>query len=237
MIQFLTRIPINISLPCEMEDFKRGASLFPIVGAIIGGLEFLIFIILKNFLPFNITSTITVLVGIIITGAIHLDGIGDSCDGFYSLKESSKIIEIMKDSRIGTYGAIAIIFDILLKIFSIEFIGNTFPLYIILVPIISRTLMTFIFYIGNTAKKTGTGNFFIGNVGIKEVFIAFSICIPITLIILGVNGLILIGILIIFTIIFNKYCNFKIGGLTGDTLGALNELLEILGFLILIGMR
>lgn len=239
MLQFLTRIPININLPCELENFKKGVSFLPVVGSIIGLIQFMTFSLLKILLPMDICAVLTVAVGVVITGAIHIDGFGDTCDGFFAFKTSDRIIEIMKDSRIGTYACIAIILDILIRVFSIKAIGELNLLHgILLAPIISRTLLAFLFSIGKTAKAKGTGNFFIGNCGKKEVIIAFLICLIITLPIIGViKGIIIIAFLIMMVLLFNMYCKSKIGGLTGDTLGAANELMEILSLLIIIAMR
>lgn len=229
MVQFMTRLPVNLSLPCESENFKKGAVMLPLVGLIIGGLQWIVFFLLIKILPLKVTAAIVVLTGVLITGALHIDGLGDTCDGFYAFKGKDRIIEIMKDSRIGTYACLAIVFDILLKFSGIASLSYTDKgMIIIAVPVISRAAQVFLFSIGRTAKSTGSGNLFIGNVGKTEAVTALAAAFLITLPLLGMKIVILLFIAAIaVTLSFNFYCDKKIGGLTGDTLGANNELVEI----------
>ncbi|MCY6372181.1 adenosylcobinamide-GDP ribazoletransferase [Clostridium ganghwense] len=239
MLQFMTRIPININLPCEQEDFRRGTIFLPLVGAVIGLIQWLIYFVLIQRLPMTITAVFVVLTGVLLTGALHVDGLGDSCDGFFAFKGKDRIIEIMKDSRIGTYACIAVVFDILIKITSLSCINDTrTALIIIAVPIIGRASLVTISFIGNTAKKTGSGNLFIGNVGKIEISAALIIAAALVFLLVGIEkGSILIAASLILTFLFNKFCRSKIDGITGDNLGANNELNEILVLVLFIAMN
>jgi adenosylcobinamide-GDP ribazoletransferase len=239
MLQFFTRIPINMSLPCEKENFRRGAIFFPAVGFVIGGIQWLLFFLTMKFLPSNTIAILVLAMGILITGGLHIDGLGDTCDGFFALKGKERIIEIMKDSRIGTYSCIAIILDLLFKYSSTEdLLVSGYSLGIIAAPVIAKTAFIFLFYIGKQAKAIGTGNLFIGNVGKKELFIAtimgYGIC---GLLIGPVKAVILIGVALLVTYLFNKYCESVIDGLTGDTLGANNEIIEIFTLILVLTVQ
>ena len=99
--------------------------------------------------------------------------------------------------------------------------------------VIGRGAMVFLFSIGKSAKEKSSGNVYIGNCGIKEVIITFvEIMIIGTLIVGPIRTISLIACSYIIVFLFNKYCNIKIGGLVGDTLGAGNELSEILTLII-----
>jgi adenosylcobinamide-GDP ribazoletransferase len=239
MLQFLTRLPINLSLPCEKENFRRGTMFFPIVGFVIGGLQWILFFLTMTFLPGNTIAIFILLLGILITGGLHIDGLGDTCDGFFAFKVKDRIIEIMKDSRIGTYSCIAIIIDLLLKYSSTTNLivtGNS--LGIIAAPVIGRTAFVFLFYIGRQAKAVGTGNLFIGNVGKKELFIATILGYIICGILVGpMKALVLIVAALALTYVFNRFCESKIDGLTGDTLGANNEIIEIFMLILAFSVR
>lgn len=236
MIQFLTRIPVNVSLPCEKSNFRRASIFFPVIGLVVGGIQWGVYKLFIKVLPLNVVVIMVLIVGIIITGAIHIDGLGDTCDGFFAFKGNDRIIEIMKDSRIGTYACIAIVMDLLLRYALLVFIAPKLSAAIIAAPMISRYSTLLLGFKGKTAKSNGTGNFFIGNVGI----IQFSIALIITA---GVLALIMKPIYIVILLIaalvsaflFNIFCEKRIGGLTGDTLGANNELVEIL-ILILVSI-
>lgn len=236
MLQFLTRIPINKNLNCEYENFKRGALFLPIIGGIIGGIQWAIYYLLIKALPLNIVVVIVILAGILLTGGLHVDGLGDTCDGFYAFKGKDRIIEIMKDSRIGTYACIAIVMDLLLKFLAYENMIQKNPLIIIALPIASRASIVLLSLIGKPAKSTGSGNLFIGNMSIIHSIIAFLYSGVFCILLIGFKETVLLcATIILITLLFNKYCNGKIGGITGDILGANNELVEIISMLVLIG--
>lgn len=234
MIQFFTRIPINRSLPCSSKDFRDGAAMLPLVGFIIGGLQAILYILLSHIMPLGTTVLFTLLACIIITGGLHIDGLGDMCDGFFAFKGNDKIIEIMKDSRIGTYACVTIVFDILIKYsLLVSFSFKKAIVFIILLPVISRFLIVFLSYIGKNAKPNGTGNLFIGNMGKRTTIIALIFTIIIVIPTIGIiSSAIIFFTVIAFSLLFNMYCNSKIGGLTGDTLGACCEIAEILILII-----
>ncbi|AKC61543.1 adenosylcobinamide-GDP ribazoletransferase [Clostridium sporogenes] len=238
MIQFFTRIPINKNLQCEKVNFRRGAFFLPIVASIIGGMEFLIYLGLKNFLPPNVIIVLLLLFTAMITGGLHMDGLADTCDGFFSLRDKQRIIEIMKDSRIGSYGTIALIIDLLLKyelLYSLVLKG--YSIAIVLAPIIGKISILFLCLSKRTAKKNGSGNIFIGNMSKTIIFSITIIILMISTYFLGVKATItpFIGVLLITYLVY-LLCLNKINGLTGDTLGACNELGEITYLLILLMM-
>ncbi|CAM2905842.1 adenosylcobinamide-GDP ribazoletransferase [Clostridium sporogenes] len=238
MIQFFTRIPINKNLQCEKVNFRRGAFFLPVVASIIGGMEFLIYLGLKNFLPPNVIIVLLLLFTAMITGGLHMDGLADTCDGFFSLRDKQRIIEIMKDSRIGSYGTIALIIDLLLKyelLYSLVLKG--YSIAIVLAPIIGRISILFLCLSKRTAKKNGSGNIFIGNMSKPIIFSITIIILMISTYFLGVKATItpFIGVLLITYLVY-LLCLNKINGLTGDTLGACNELGEITYLLILLMM-
>ncbi|MFD3156277.1 adenosylcobinamide-GDP ribazoletransferase [Haloimpatiens sp. FM7330] len=240
LIQFLTRIPVNKSLPCEKENFKKGAIFFPIIGLIVGGLQWIISCLFSKILPPTITAVLAIAAAILITGGLHVDGWGDVFDGFFSFKGGKeKIIEIMKDSRIGAYAGIAILCNILLKYSAISYlIDKNLLNAIIIAPVVGRCSLIFISYIGKNAKKTGSGNIFIGNMDIKRVVISYLITALITIPLIGVkDGLVIMGSSIIITFLVNKFCEHYIDGLTGDTLGFTNEAVEQLVLVVFIAIN
>lgn len=239
MIQFLTRIPVNKSLPCEKSNFRNGVMFFPLIGLIIGGIQWILYSLLIKFLPIGTVAVFIIIAELIITGGLQIDGIGDTCDGFFAIKGRDKIIEIMKDSRIGTFACIGIICDLLLRYSLLSSINTTEMSYLIIaVPVISRLGVVFISLIGKCAKSTGTGNFFIGNIGKVQFIIAFLTTIIVAYFTLGIKKTaIIIPSVFIMTILFYKFCKNKIGGITGDSLGANNELAVILSLILAVGLK
>lgn len=238
LLQFITRIPVNKSLPCEKEDFKRSSFFFAVVGLVIGSIQFGTYFLLKNIFPMNIMAIFIIIEEIVLTGGFHIDGLGDTCDGFFAEKGKDKIIGIMKDSRIGTFSGIAIVIDILIKYAAYYNLLDAYPsgLFILLIPMISRAALCFMAYIGKSAKKTGLGNLFIDTVDIKSVLVNYCVCIGLGMWIINLPKII-IGIAIVgtclITILFYTLCKSKINGITGDSLGATNELASLVLLIIL----
>lgn len=171
---------------------------------------------------------------ILITGAFHEDALSDFCDGFGGGYSKEKILEIMKDSRIGTYGAVGLVLLLLMKIFLLAEINPLkIPIVIIAAHALSRVNPVLLMFssryvrddISSKSKPVGE---------VKSIFIlitAFGFgLIPLTMISLQIIPFLLITMLLIF-LYFRYYVHKKLGGYTGDVLGALQQLSEV-GFYI-----
>lgn len=235
--QFLTRVPINKSLDCSMENFKKGIYGFVLVGAFLGGVNTFLYYIMRGIFSNTITAGVLVIVPILLTGGMQIDGIGDTCDGFFAFKEGGKEkrIEIMKDSRVGTFAVIAIIWLMVMKINIISELISDGKIYgIFMFTVLSRFCVMFQAYIGKKAKEHGTGNLYIQNVGSRGLFSGLTLTLIFALISGGIFETVLIlPIIMIITMVFNKYCEKKIGGQSGDTLGATNEICELAALMVM----
>ncbi len=226
MLQFLTRIPININLEVEEKDFFQGIIYFPLVGLLIG-----MFVVVSYYLGVRISgkllgAVLAVVAEVFITGGLHLDGLADTFDGIYSNRPKERILEIMKDSRLGTNGALALFILLLLKAVLISDLPfpQVYPI-LLLMPAFSRLNVVFASRLGEPARKQGMGNLFIGRVNTKQFIAALFITTAASLIYPLAIPVILM--LIIFTFWYVKHVSYKIDGITGDILGALCELSEL----------
>jgi adenosylcobinamide-GDP ribazoletransferase len=209
-----------------------------VVGFIIGGIQWIIYYLLHRIMPSSITAIFVVLTGAMVTGALHIDGLGDTCDGFYAFKGKDRIIEIMKDSRIGSFGAIAIVIDLLLKVAATSTLFDyRRPEAIIAAVVAGRFSVVFMAFISKPAKSTGSGNLFIGNMNKAIVLGSVVLTLLICSLLLGVkaSAVVFVGTLIL-TLLISKYSQSKIDGTTGDILGANNELAEILALILVIAI-
>lgn len=235
MLQVLTRVPINKSLPCESENFKNGANFFVLIGLLIGLSQYVIYILLSQIIHTSFSVIAIIIFDILITGALHIDGFGDTCDGFFAFKGKDRIIEIMKDSRIGAFACIGIVLNLLIKYQGYLLIANySKTLFIILIPILGRFSIVLLSYIGKAAKEKGSGNLFINTVTLKELVVntLFVLAIGFLLNLILQTIILLVGAIII-TILFNLLCNSKINGVTGDSLGAINELVVLISLIMI----
>ena len=114
-LQFLTRLKIVNQTEWSMEDFGKSVGTFPFVGLIIGIFLTLIYFIFSQFLSPMPLMLIIVISEFLFTGGLHADGLMDTSDGLFSGREREKKLEIMKDSRVGSFGVVAFVFITLLK--------------------------------------------------------------------------------------------------------------------------
>ena len=113
---FMTRIPVNVDLgEVKDEDMHKGFLYYPVVGLILGLCDMAVFLLVSLILPEVFGILFAMLANLCLTGAFHLDGLSDTADGIYSARTRERMLEIMKDSRIGTNGAVAMCFDLALK--------------------------------------------------------------------------------------------------------------------------
>jgi adenosylcobinamide-GDP ribazoletransferase len=229
MIQFFTRIPIKINFDIVDEDFSKGIVYMPFVGLIIGLFNLGIYYIAQHLLSQVMAPVMCLASNIIITGGIHLDGLADTCDGIFSARDKEKMLEIMKDSRIGTNGVIAIALDFIFRLGLLFSMPNRIiGVSIILAPVAGKSLVLLLMGISKYARaKGGMGGLFYSHMSIKRLIISIGSGILMVLAIGSFKAFLAsIGSLIVI-LLFRKIVVDKIDGMTGDTLGAANELTEV----------
>lgn len=235
---FLTRLPINSHWFSPGHKISEDAHFFPIAGLIIGFISSLC-LALVHLAGFNewISATLSVLLTIIITGALHEDGLADVADAFFVAKGREERLKIMKDSRIGTYGTVALLFFILLRIELISSILVNLGLYAAFIALmvseaVSRGGMVWFWTRLPLARKNGTA----AAAG-EPSPVTLRKTLTITAIIFLVAGLFSFGliwmivsivVLCLFVYVFSLQCLKRIGGYTGDTLGAIEQCLAII---------
>jgi len=228
-IQFLTRLPVH-----GQAEFNPRAMIpfFPMAGLIIGLLTALVDLAAASLWPRSTASIIDVIFIIAVTGALHLDGLGDSADGLYNHHDREKALSIMKDSRIGTMGLTAIICALAAKWGGIVHLDAHRTLLLVLVPAYARAGMMFGIRFLPYGRPEGTGREFFGNPpGIK----AFGwFIVPLVLSgFLGWKALMLNAGFAVGTAGILIYYKNRMGCITGDLLGGMVEISEAGLFLLL----
>lgn len=238
-LAFLTHLPIpdRFFKTANPESTAQCSGLFPVAGALIGaagGATLLVAYALG--LPATIAAAFGIFAMIIITGALHEDGLGDVADGFGGGSTIEQRLEIMKDSRLGTYGVLAVAGSLILRITALSAILSAHGALAAIFAIIaaaaaSRGAMVWLWSALPSAKKTGVAS----SVGSPPES-ALSLSAVSALIFASVFGLlasgfvaasIAIGFGILAMIGFQKLCQRMIAGQTGDTIGACQQLVEI----------
>ena len=226
MIQFLTTLPIRAKLNVTAEDFGKGLVFAPVVGLLIGGILAGAWYVAGILFPGQVTAVLIVILYIILTGGLHLDGLGDTFDGLFSNRSRERMLEIMRDSRVGTNAVLAVIAVLLLNTALLaSFNKDDILKIILLMPVAGRIGSLVGSGVSNYARSgEGLGKSFIECCGGKEIFTGMLLYIVIFYLSAGIPGLILSIAPPIFAYILIKLFSRKIGGATGDLLGAVCEL-------------
>jgi adenosylcobinamide-GDP ribazoletransferase len=237
---FITAIRTLTAIPLPGKDADRLASSlpwFPVVGCLLGGILYavawVVGLIDSNHWPQGGALVVTV-AGVFLTKGLHLDGLADFADGFGNWHEKAKTLAIMKDSHIGVFGAISIAVILLVKWVALtRLIASESTVYIVSGYVVSRLMLVELACSHPYARlEKGTGAPFIRDARPRDrIFAAiFGIVFLILL-----NGLIGIAIFIFGWIscrLIGLWSNKRIGGITGDVLGACSELVETMTFFL-----
>ena len=228
-LQFLTIIPIRSQL--ETSDFERSPAWFPLAGLVIGGL-----CLLGDFLlaeaGFNGLLRSILVIGLLSTlsGGLHLDGLADTADGFLSARPRERVLEIMRDSRIGTMGVLALVFVLAIKVAALaELTGAARWKALLFAPLAGRAMQVIALRLLPYARgeKGGLASIFLRRISTKTAIGAGLWLVSAAGLIAGLPGGVLgvsaIGVAAAFMSVWSFR---RIGGFTGDTLGATSELVE-----------
>jgi adenosylcobinamide-GDP ribazoletransferase len=230
---FLTRIPTPRVEYSEviLNDSSR---FFPLVGALLGVLSFGIYFLSQIWFPNSISILLSMIFTVLVTGGFHEDGLADSCDAFGGGYTKVKVLEIMKDSRIGSFGALGLIFILFLKFQTLSSIStqNLFFAMVLghswsrIVPIWIMLSLNYVQFEGKSkpiAKEPSLGTVIFSHLTLLLVCVIMYY--------FEYNKYYYILPLFVFTGIFVLYLKKRIGGYTGDTLGASQQIAEVLIYL------
>lgn len=229
---FITILPAGTNLAYSPMGMIR---FFPVVGLIIGALLVLTDLLVSRLWPAPVAALVDLIFLVVVTGAFHVDGLGDTADGIFSHRSRERALEIMKDSRIGMMGLVAVVIVLALKLAGLWSLKTTATpaqalLLLLIIPAYSRAGMIFGIKFFNYGRGKGTGKDLFER---PLVWKDFAYClIPLFFsLFLGYKGLVLnlvFGVGLILILVFYKK---KMNCITGDMLGAMNEVLEALMFL------
>ncbi len=247
-LMFYTRIPCPENTPHDRASLNRATLFFPMIGWIIGLIAALVFLVGQAFVSTFSALLLSTLAGILATGAFHEDGFADACDGFGGGWDKRRILDIMKDSRIGVYGALGLAGILTLKLSLLHDWFSSVPasgfiltcLFFVNAHTLSRLMATACVYFGHYAREND-------KVGAKAKPLATSLsktdfqiacglaAMPLLLWFLcGGTWSILLSVLVMAVVTWRmlNYFDKWIGGYTGDCLGAVQQLTEVCFYLV-----
>jgi adenosylcobinamide-GDP ribazoletransferase len=220
----LTRLPVPVDHTRSGDRANIATWAYPIVGAAVGALSGLVLTIaMALLLPSGLAAAFALLTAVALTGAMHEDGLADCADGFWGGHDRSRRLEIMKDSSIGAYGAVVLIIFLLAEWSAIEALVFSKPILTFAgIGAVSRLPMVLAMWVMPNAR----GNGLAAGVGMPPAVsaqIASGLCLFIALVTLGWAGIVALIVATGAALIVGLIANAKIGGYTGDVLGAMQK--------------
>ncbi len=234
--RFLTIFPFPGTFGSDLEDLKGALPYVPVVGIFLGLLAGAVAWFTWQYLPPSVAAVILTFTLLSFSGALHLDGLADSADGFFSARDRSRMLEIMRDSSIGVMGVVAVVMLLLLKVSLLSSLKHDDALRAaLLMPVAGRAaIVMMIFLLPYVRREGGLGSpFYAAKKGLS-LLVALGLMLAAGFAAAGMRGGAAGIAVLLLVFIFSRLCHKKIGGATGDTLGASSELAEtVVPFILL----
>ena len=233
-LSFFSRVPVPASTDFKAYPFHLGNAYFPFVGLLYAFLCLLAYSFAHLFFDESLSVLLMLIVGLLFTGALHEDGLADSADGFGGGYNKQQRLAIMKDSQIGAYGVIALIMLVALKLLTFVqlaelshwFLVTTF----IVASVLSRTSTLLLMQYSQYARQEQTSKSTQSSQSLPRhyFFVAIALSLFVLLLLPLATAVFVLGMLIANTLFWQRYFNNSIDGYTGDCLGLLQQLNELL---------
>ena len=227
-VTFLTRVPIGRAVVLDAGDVARGAVLFPLVGAGVGALAGVIAVVLHPMLPAFLAAAIAVAVAVVVTGAMHVDALADIADAA-GVSTRERALEVMRDSRVGAFGAAAIALDLLIKVGAVAALldtGDAFAALVVAGALSRAAPAPLAAVLPYPRAGGGPGSVLAGRVSRLAAAFAVVLAVGIALLATGASGAWLAAAACVVAMVLGLVYRRWLGGATGDALGAVTEIAE-----------
>lgn len=242
-LQFFQRLALPQALVrCIDAEAGLGGSAhwFPVAGTIIALPPALVLLGTGQILPAPIAAALAIVTGLWLTGALHEDGLADCADGLGGGATRSRALEIMRDSAIGTFGACALIASVGLRWLALSLIADltlfAAAAALLAAHTVSRGAITTALAFSNYARSKGTGSLVADGIGVPQWIVTITISILLCVLFAGWAGALSAIAALIAAALFLRHFVSRIGGYTGDALGAMQQITEIACLLALAGL-
>jgi adenosylcobinamide-GDP ribazoletransferase len=229
----MTTLPIRLPKEWSAGDSGRAAVWYPLVGLVVGALTWLAWKGATFVFPSLVAAVIALIVWVVLSGGLHLDGLADCCDGLFASVTPERRLEIMKDPHVGAFGVIGLLLVLFLKAAALASLTSSSSWGILFAASFSRWCILPVGLLP-LAHPSGLGADF--KLGVQRSSILFAALIPLVLmILLGLRGVMSTLAGLGAAVLIAALAKVRIGGVTGDVLGMIVEIVEtvaLLAFLI-----
>ena len=236
--QFLTVLPMPGRSVFSDQDMGRSMAYYPLVGLCLGLVLVLARHVIGAVLPHPVVAILLVIVLAVITGGLHLDGFSDTIDGLRSGTGRDEVLKIMRDSRVGAFGAIGLACLLILKFTLLfETPDGILDRSLVLMGVVSRWTMVQTSYRSAYARpEGGLAKPFLESIGLTEVLIATVLTLIAAGGLFGLRGWLIVGCNGLLAHGIRYGFHRRLGGITGDILGATNETSEVFSMMLVLVM-
>ena len=234
-LQFLTIIRASKDPDITGEKLGKSMSCFPVVGLFIGLILVAVRIAFSYLLPSSLADVLVIVVLVILSGALHLDGFADTVDGLAGGRDREKTLAIMRDSQIGSFAVVGLILLLVLKVFALmEVPAEIKNAALLIMPVLGRwSTVHLASGYGYARSGSGTALAFTQFAGKMEYIVSTLITAVILIGLFQIKGLMIMLIIAALTILFGHFFKRRIGGVTGDIMGAACEINEVVTLLMI----
>ena len=227
-VHFLTRLPVPGTLTAREGELGRAAAFFPLVGVFVGGGAALVFVLTVRMLALSAGVLLAIAFTTFITNGLHEDGLADTFDGLGGSWTKERALEIMRDSRIGAYGTLALVFLILGKytILSSMEPRKTWHWLIVAHTASRWTVLPLSSWLPY-ARSEGQGKLVAKQIGASALLFGSFTFLAVSLLLPWTAALFAFAVTAVLTLVSGFYFKRRLGGITGDCLGAVNQLTEL----------
>lgn len=233
-LQFFTRIPIKKEVSFQGKSIASSLFFLPLIGLAMGMISAAPILLLSEHSKW-IAAMLSVLSIAIMTGGLHMDGLADTFDGFLSGRGKDRVMEIMKDSTLGAFGAVALIFLISAKVIAVGELPEEFWVGIPLSLANARLVAGYVISTKRNAREDGLGALFKSSAAGRNVLLSGLILVGITFFLNPVYLMPLAGCFIVGELL-SAWANSIIDGMTGDVYGAVIEICEVASLILFWGV-
>jgi adenosylcobinamide-GDP ribazoletransferase len=229
--RYLTIVPVPGPSISSADAIGRAAPWFPVIGLAIGVILAVMDRVTQVIFPLLLAGLLTVAVWKLLTGGLHLDGLADCLDGLGG-RDAEQRLAIMRDSRIGAFGALGLILFLLLEIAALsEMPSAVRARALLVVPAVARATPPLLARLFPPAKQEGLGAAFGAGVGALAAPIALAIALVVAIVALRGLGIVVVVAAVVSALAVTRFFAVRVSGITGDVLGAAIEIAELAGLL------
>lgn len=225
--RYLTIVPLPGRVAIPADALGRGAAWFPVVGAVIGLAVVVAERATSWLFPSLLAALLTVTVWKLLTGGLHLDGLADCLDGLTG-RDAEHRLAIMRDSRIGAFGAMGLILFLGLEVAAVAELAPADRRHaLLLAPVVGRAMPPVLGRLFRSARRDGHGAAFASGLTTTAALVALGLALVLSLALLGAAGLVAFALALLVSLAVGRFLAGRLSGITGDVLGASVEAAEL----------